>query len=517
MSGEADKFHRQRRKLRVNRIAYESWLGDRGEALGEHIDLLKPSIRNSVLLCLLDRQGEPTGYGDILRELRKHKVFDGCTVFQNLSEKSKVDSLRLAVSELTARLRLARSPYQLKGLKAGKSTRHYLQPVRQNDRNARFERFRKGSEAPRFGDLKEIARSILNEGQLQFAHVYSTYTAAAKWLTYSNEYSYIKRDYEADAFFAYGFDERLANGADSIGIVALGPGEGLGEVELLERVLRSEKLRHVRIKYLAVDTSDFLLQAHSSLVHERLREHCSSGRLTYTHILGDAYRLVESIANVRATLGPAFLKDMPIVCTFFGNCLGNAENVEQAYFGSIRDAFKEAPWVATLVGVSLRRKDEDGIELTEKYRFDPFFLEVPRHLLHDLEILESLDEQGNKLPKGKSDEFVLTPQDLEGYGYALATPYMTPTGIQGTSYRVHYELRHNLRVAGESEIYRRGNRILLYSVIKYEMESLAKTLRDRGWEVDAPPSHLDELRIKVEGQEKFRYAVFSAARKRGGV
>jgi hypothetical protein len=362
-------------------------------------------------------------------------------------------------------------------------------------------------------DPRAIARELVRDGGgLPFACLYSTYRAAAWWLSFSTKTAAEKKVYEADALDAYGIPDRLAAAATEgrICIVALAPGEGLGESEMLRRLLkRKDKLN---IDYLAVDTSDILLMSHSKLIQERFPDELRSGRLRYCPVMGDLYRLKALLPQARLKMGEGFLKPSPTLCTFLGNCIGNYENHEWDFFKSVTEAFGNARPLAFLVGASvLRRKGakEDGPPVEEKYTLDPFLLETPRHLLHDLDLLISTDAKGEPIPLEKNREFLYDAEAPEFKRIIPAQDYSSPQGIRGQVYRFYYTLKHRLTTWDGKQVIPAGERILLYSIIKFELESLARFLEARGFDVKSPPADYP-CQVIVEGEEAFKYGVLAA-------
>lgn len=486
--------------------AYQKWARGRDLWLGSGLSLDKPTVKNAIALTLLESQGRYLGYEEVNRILCDKGIVRNQEELES-SSGIPVATLRVAISDLSKHLEKKKHFYQLRSERTGKTVQFALV-----DRNRSVERghdlFRNTDEP--LIEPRDITRRLVRDGGgLPFASLYSCSRAAAHWLCFSGGTGTSKRKYEAEAFDAYQLDKELGirgyNG--DIGFVSLGPGEGLGEVELLERLLRATDLpRPRRIHYAAIDTSDFLLTAHSHMIRERFSQEIAEGRLTYAPLVGNLYQLERCLSEIRCKLGNTFLNQMPILCTYFGNCLGNFENHEWDFFRSVTDAFSDNP-LSILVGVSLlRRKGErpNGQPIEENYTLDSFLLETPRHLMYDLKLLYSEDKKGKPIKLNANLEF-------QGAGKQPipSHPYDTADGIRGSVYRFYYELMHDLVTWDGKQRLPSGSKLLLYSIVKYDLTSLQTFLETRGFRVSAPPDAYHIHRI-VDGDEEFRYAVFAA-------
>ncbi len=499
----------------IDAAAYEKWLGERAPDFSENLKLANATVRSVVFLALLDLKGNPATYTEINEIIKKRKAVRSPQRSRQGGGCLPVPTLRVALSELSKTLPRTETRFRLKTLKVGREAKMELVDQDGTAEPAASQGARLvgiAEESASISDPRAIAKELVRDGGgLPFACLYSTYRAAAWWLSFSTKTAAEKKMYEAEALDAYGVADRLVNASTDgrIAVVALAPGEGLGESEMLRRLL---KRKDVKVDYLAVDTSDILLMSHSKLIQERFPDELRNGKLRYCPIIGDLYRLKTLLPQARMKMGEGFLKPAPTLCTFLGNCIGNYENHEWDFFVSVREAFQTGKPLAFLVGASILRRQgpkEDGAPIAEKYTLDPFLLETPRHLLHDLELLVSKDENGNVIPLEKNREFLYEAESPEFKNIIPALDYRSPQGIRGQVYRFYYTLKNQLTTASGEQVIPAGERILLYSIIKFELESLARFLEARGFEVKSPPTDYPN-QVITEGDEAFKYGVLAA-------
>jgi len=491
---------------KIDKERFDEWVGDRLHTLGSAVDLKRPSRKSLAFLALIERD-KPSTYEEITATIAEKKV-----VRRNKKGSSDdVPMLRVAISEIGRSLRDTNHFLQLKTTKEG--------------RVARFELVnRKTSSFSTSGNLNtssslitqpfvshpdEMAQALLRDGGLPFSAMYTTYRAAAWWLSFSTDQASGSRQYEGHAFEGYELGKRLGiEETGRLGVVSLAPGEGVGEVDMLTELLA--KYPDLKIDYLAVDCSDILLMSHGKLLGELFREPMEAGRLNFVPVVGDLYQLGKVIALAQERVGPTFLSKIPIVCCCFGNCIGNYEFHEWELYKSILDAFDKTVPLATLVGASLLRRDKKGNPIAEKYTMDSFLLETPRHLMHDLGLLISEDEKGSPLGAEQDPEFVSPPAD-KSPEYIPATDYSTPQGISGQVYRFYYTLKHRISTKDKELKLNAGERLLLYSIVKYDLLSFVKFLKGRGLEVLSPPEHY-RTHSRSTGEEKFSIVVVATIR-----
>jgi hypothetical protein len=502
--------------------AYHRWRDEVGTEVAYEINLSRPSLKVLVCLALLERKGIPTSYDEILETIQNRGIYKQSSATQTLEQLFPKEGMRVAVSNLTHVLRSKGHSLELVSQRVGREARMVLRARQSDDSTQNLSSVREESRQGRgdFLRLKEplieplsIARSLLRDGGgLPFASAYSTYRAAAKWLSFSNSYSHQKRHYEANAFEAYNLDEIVLKGTSKINVVSLAPGEGLGETELLAKVLKKHSAENgLKVKYLAVDTSEILLRSHSILVNERFSNEIASGILEPQFVVGDLYELKRVLSAIRSRNQNNFMESGPVLCTFFGNCLGNNEYHEWQYFKSLLEAFPRNRPIASLVGVSLVRTNAKGRPIQEKYSLDPFWLETPRHLLYELELLKSLSPDQKSIPLNENSEFIPSEDPSGVASYIPFAQYETNIGVKGVVYRFYYKLKNDLATSDGQERMCRGQQIHLYSIIKYDLSSLIRSIQERGFSVKSPPENYEVQRI-TSGEEEFRYGVFAAVK-----
>lgn len=495
--------------------AYADWRDQVGRELALVMNLSRPTLKALVGLALCESPS-PVSYEELETIIKKKGVLR-TSGGDSLSR----ESMRVAVAAIAEALREASHPMQLVSNKTGREVRLGLvrshtaddarpsAPIQWDSYGRPMVRDPKVS---LLTEPKTICRSLLRDGGgLPFASAYSSYRAAAHWLNFASGYSARKRSYEGNAFNGFAVHEKLGLGATKkLGLVALAVGEGLGEVELLENILRPQTGTPVAVDYLAIDSSELLLLSHARLLEERFGKELAEGTLRVSYVLGDLYHLKAHVDEIRGRFCSGFLEEMPILCTYFGNCLGNYEYHEWDYFKALLESFPKSQPLATLVGVSLLRRTPKGEPIPERYTLSPFWLETPRHLLYELNLLTSKDEAGAVIPLSQNQEFLIPDQaKLSHIPFCI---YETCLGIRGVVYRFYYGLKNAIETWDGEQSMPKGAQIHLYSIIKYDLDSLASVLRTRGWQVDAPPDTYEIQQI-VSGDEIFQYAVFFAMRK----
>lgn len=486
----------------IDTARYERWLTERSPDLLKGLELKKPTVRSLVYLALTETRKQPSSYEGLNRIIESKGVF---------KEPISTLSLRVALSDLSRRLPKLDPKLRIRFHKIGRKVQFNLEgepsspPV-----NLSTPLITPVSAT----NPQEIARSLVRDGGgLPFSALYCSYRAAANWITFSSPFAFAKKDYEAESLDGYHILSRIEKWSPSrrVGVCGVAVGEGLGEIELLGKLLRdTEAAKGFAVDYLPIDSSEFLLSCHLKLVQDRFKKEIRSGRLRISPVVGDLYQLKELLPLVRRRMGDSFLNNMPIVSTYFGNCIGNYENHEWEYFRSVLESFSYQQPLIFLVGASLTRNvptsgRKSPVE-EEKYFLDPFLLETPRHLQHDLGLLVSMRDG---VPMSYSKEFVFDPNARP----KLIRPldYRTPQGIQGKVYRFFYSLKNDIRTWDGELSAKRGTDIFLYSVVKYHLESLTQFLQVRGLEIKAPPKDYAVLNT-LYGEDTLHYVVFAAFR-----
>ncbi|HXD31829.1 MAG TPA: hypothetical protein VN643_11975 [Pyrinomonadaceae bacterium] len=497
-------------KWTINEEAFQRWLGNREAEFEPALDPV-PTLKALVFLALLDRKS-PCTYEELGEIFEQQEVVNG---------KIPVASLRVATSELGNVL--TRFEHQLE-----------LKVTRGGQREAKFQLWPRS--AGRKGELKgknsialvmdhtqekarDIAQTLLKEQCLPFHSLYYLPRSACWWIMFSSEEAEIRKAYEAGAWEELGLRQTITEAAAPVvGVLGLAIGEGLGEIELLRQVLADGFTAGFTVHYLAVDLSPVLLASHVETVRESFSEELKAGRLICVGILVDVFLDLEmAVTKARIELkalglftrGDEFLPtDCPIVATFLGNCLGNdSSDREMVIFDAVSAAFPDNRPLAILVGVSVVRSEPDDYART----WDKFLLQTPHHLLKNLEILRS----GKPSDSIEVDEFTL-PTETGSDSIACLErrtpkvkpkPYNTRHGIEGQIYRFYYNLDFDLTMPSCGLRLPAKSEIVLYSIIKYDMETLVRGIEKRRFTVRHNPNYHS---IVDTENGKREYAVFVA-------
>jgi len=498
----------------VNLDRFQKWVGNRGALFSPAIDLSNPSAKSLSALALLGNPNKYLSYEEIQSDLKRRRIISQSSDFDN-SETIPILTLRVALSELGRLLRQAKHRYQLKVAKFGRISKFQLIQPYQIELFANLAPSAQ-AEPIHFrdpiNDPRTIARTLVqNGGGLPFSSFYAIFRAAATWVYFSTTTSILKRNFEGDSVLRLGTRERL--GGKRVSLIGLAVGEGFGEAEILDRLLNAKNPKErVQVDYLAVDSSDVLLLGHTKLIAEKFSEHIERGDLKFVPVLGDMYHLDQHLVRERALAGADFLSSKNLACTYLGNCLGNDENREWDFFKTIFGALPNSQQVELLVGVSLLRYEKKNQIAEEKYSLHPFLLETPRHLMHDLGLLRSTNQNGKPLAPKINLEFTEAALEKQPDKFMVSRDYSPPTGIRGRVYRFKYQLSNRLVDYSMSGAIERGRFLTLFSIIKYDLKSLTDFLTARGLIVNQLREK-DTLTIG-EGDEIFRYSIFSVIRPR---
>lgn len=500
-------------KWTINEQGFRVWLAGKETELHPGLDPV-PTLKALVFLALLD-QSAPISYEEIGRIFEERDVVEG---------EIPVASLRVAMSELGNVLNRAKHPRQVQSFKDGQ-------------RESKFQlvaRVRNGAERssdkivlinePQSEKSGAIADEIFEHQRLPFHALYYLPRSACWWITFSSDEAETRKGYEADAWDTLKLGEMVAQSTSSVvGVLGLAIGEGLGEIELLRRILTDGYTVH----YLAVDLSPVLLVAHIETIREAFRHELSEGRLICAGILVDVFLELEgALAKARAEFKSrgVFMREeefipagSAVIATFLGNCLGNDETIrEDLIFKAIANVFPENRPLGVLVGVSVMQDEPDEYSRN----WDNFLLQTPHHLLQNLGVLRSRrppvseDETGFVPP----EEFVLPPENAEGEFAEAANEsrlrrcprvevedYSAPHGIKGQVYRFNYYLDFDLELTRYKKQLPAGSEIVLYSIIKYKMDTLVEGIRKRHFKVN----YEGPKQIRTENGVR-EYAVFLA-------
>jgi hypothetical protein len=355
-------------------------------------------------------------------------------------------------------------------------------------------------------DPSEFAAKLLAGGRLPAYGAYAFQRSAASWLSVSGNEAQIRKRYEAGSWEGLGLRDVVAEWPN-LNVLGLAVGDGLGELELLRKLLNGGHAVH----YLAIDLSPSLLVAHLQRIREEFASAVRAGRLLCVGVLGDVFTEIEDTLNrARAELqsrGAVELResffpgDTPLMVTFLGNCLGNElPGREGLIFAAVSEAFPNNRPLAIVVGVSVKRAEPDYYSPS----WSDFLVETPLHLLRDLKVLESSRPESSDEP----DEFLLSNDRLR----SVRCPPVQPKpyyfqGIEGQLYRFFYRLSFDLKEPGSGVSLASGSELLLYSITKYDPTTLSGFLNNKGYTVLYRPEYHQRVETELGLRE---YVVLAA-------
>jgi len=491
-------------RWKVLSSSFKQWLHAREYLLSTGLNP-EPSIKMLIFLALLETN-KPSSYDEIMKVIESHHVVEG--TIPNSTLRTSVLNLGKTLDKLQHHLEL-------------KSFRGYFQlvervkkPLRQMTSNENRDPVVLLLDPPAY-EAKRIACDLIEKSMLPFQALYFLEWSARWWEIYSSNEAEIRVQYESGAWEKLGIKDRLFKNNESnlLGIIGFSPCEGLTEIELLKKILHENKT--ITIHYLAIDSSKRLLRNHINLLKETLTAEIECGRLVCAGIISDIFDgLKESVNRVRNEF---FLRDNikadhgflpahgPLLVTYFGNCLGNNyQDQETEIFSIIHSSFDNRP-LEFLVGVSVMRSTPDEY----KRNWDDFLLQTPKHLLETKKILSSSrPDKDQDLP-----EFNLPKSgDHDRCPPVIPESYIVRHKIEGQIYRFYYKLSYHLKLASavnkELRPLPAGTLILLYNIIKYNMQTLVRGVEKCGLFKIQYDENYHQIVDTQNGKRE--YAVFTA-------
>lgn len=495
----------------INDDAFQAWVKGHQPEFESALEAV-PTLKALIFLALLDKK-RPLTYEELGRIFQDKNVVSGTI---------PVASLRVALSELGNMLNRSEHRLSVRAFKDGqREVKFELTPRSIGaNRNNRILFINEPTEKS-----NAIAQYLMEHQSLPLYSLYYLPRPACWWITFSSKEAEERKDYEGGAWDRLKINELISSSASNVvGIVGLAIGEGLGEVELLRNALNSGLTVH----YLAVDLSPVLLTAHIETIRDVFDNELKEGKLFCVGVLVDVFSDLENaleqartkfLANGIFTRKDEFIPpSAPVIASFLGNCMGNdVPDRENTIFSSVAKAFPDNRPLAVLVGVSVMRQNAEGEPIPDKYKrdVDEFLLQTPHHLLSTIGIFTSNGQEESSSDQPYVPEFVLPHTRVEEVEHIIKrrspevepTPYYASHGIQGHIYRFYYILDFDLEMPSKKLSLPAGTEIALYTVMKYEMNSLVTAIRKRRFEVNYDPGFHKIINFGGVVRE---YAVFLA-------
>ena len=515
--------------------AFEQWIGDRAELVTALLPAGEGGLKALVLLALLDRGDEPSTYEGVAESIEHHKV---------LRAGLQKDSLRSAVTNLGRTLGRTKT-HRLEKRKTGQTSQLRLvkieadipslgnRPAPPQGRqeqpgkpvNKTVKRVARRSLLqidPPLASPKRIAESLVRNLNLPAYALYALPRGASWWMHFSRNESEIRKSYEAAAWGELGVRDifHTSNPLKLLGVVGLAVGEGLGEIELLRCIL-NDLGPEGKVHYLAVDMSPVLLLAHFDTLRDALSEYIRNDRLVVAAVLGDMYRADRALAKARrifAQRGAEFCPfDIPLLCTCFGNVIGNQIQPDQEIdlFNRLKEMFTNRP-LCILGGISVswwtNDKNTDNAQESEQYdpMWSDFLVTTPRHLAFNLGVLSSggpaiSDAREFAVPttsqttsEQKQPATLAPEQDSRGqFWNRFVRETYGSFDIRCEIHHFYYRLKYSLsmrrvdsdnsqdsvKAGSEDGRIAEGRDLLLARITRYEPKSLARAIKNQGFEV----------------------------------
>lgn len=488
---------------KINHDVFNHWIANNEQALNLPPNI-KPTIKILIFLALMDAQKECT-YNEILDIFKAKNILQGIV---------PDNTLRTSILNLGKMLDKFNHVLELKAFRGKFELIPRKSTFIQNNAPIKKQSSVILLLDPPSIKAEDIAVELIEKARLPFHALYFLERSAHWWEIFSYSESLIRIQYESESWEKLGIRDRLFTMTNNlVSFVALAPGEGLGEIELLKKILNANPEKTVH--YVAIDLSQRLLRGHINLLKESLKIEINTGRVICVGVIANIFcDLPKTISNARKELVDRNLinneddflpESSSLLVTYLGNCLGNYyQDQETEIFSIIYSTFPNRP-LEFLVGVSVMRSSTDEY----KRNWDDFLLQTPKYLLETNKLLESSRPLCNKglpefnLPKiGSNDRCPSVIPEL----------YVVRHGIEGQIYRFYYKLEYDLRLSIHNDKRARslpkGTLILLYNIVKYHMETLINGITASGlFKIKYNPNF---HQIIDTPNGKREYAVFSA-------
>jgi hypothetical protein len=498
----------------INAEAAEKWAANLG--LEGKLKFSATAIRPVVLLALIEGIAGDSSYDEILSALKDHRVLEG---------EVPPPTLRAAVSGLP--LTDLPTRYELRKSRAGKGAYFRLiRAVNEGDKPVDEVAPLPPRELvvqlhnPDF-TVSNLAWALMRDRRLPPGSLYALDTPAASWETATSDELAPRELYESQCFeeliVGSGWVERaIQRPARGIFFLALNVGESEGEKAILKSLLDE----NLTVHYLAVNTSARLLKKHADELQELFQKQIEEGRLVVAIQNGNFetdYDLI--LDDLKRDFGnfEFFRSDYPLLVTYFSNRIGSRmPATEWAMFRAVDIALQEHPDHAFLVGFAAFITDIPKEEYPRPwYRF---LAATPRHLWIKGEVNPSDPVEATKKKEKAEfgDDFLVGDKtELEDQFPLRISDYRGFGSIRGTRYEFRYKTKQDIEHVRGEKIYKllTDQQLLLYSIVKFMPDTLAKTLRDMGLEVRLSERYRDVgAEAGGSGREQHRYRILAAFR-----
>lgn len=489
------------------------------------------SVKTLIYLTLLERGEEMSTYQDIADELERRGVVAG--------KVTDFVPLRNGMNQIVNALE-THSLYEIEKKKTGRVSSYRLKSRGQSaaDSNgthgAKTGEIVKILEDPELTAAMEfeyVAQKLMIDRVMPFYGIYLPMTAASRWVLYSEGEAKGRSKYEADECLRLLDDWLLNYSGKEISIISLGVGEGIGEIEIMERLLgkkaqdESKRFDFSRIHYCAIDTNIHLLMDHAERLKHKFKDEIKSNKLVCGvacgNFLKDFPLIIQRLRDGFAATGQldseqVFLPDTGTLVSILGNVVGNAEKAKEwSYFEPVMADLRGYD-LAFLVGVSIRQPEQAGPETYDK-GLEDLLLATPKYLTHELSMLKSYQyEEGHE--NKEEPEFVLPSDQAEKdrrWPGAMQAKYegdgikvIEGAQVTGEVYEFYYitQWKLSMEVDGKELTIPKGSPLLLHNIIKFDRDTLIKFLESKGLYPSRQKSDPDDIQ---SGNQNRRYVVIA--------
>jgi hypothetical protein len=490
------------------------------------------SVKTLIYLTLLERGEEMSSYQDITDELKRREVIKGEVT------KDDMISFRNGMNQIVNALK-THSLYDIESRKSGRVSSYRLKG---RDRSAarnngagggavgRIVKVLEDPELTATTDFEYVAKRLIIDRVMPFYGIYLPMTAASRWVLYSEgEATKDRSNYEGDECIRLLDDWFSKFDGAEVSVIGLGVGEGLGEIEIIERLLGKKEgngelkeYNFSRIHYCAIDTNVHLLMDHAERLKHKFKKEIESNKLlcgvACGNFLEDFLKIIQRMRDAFASTGQldpgqVFLPDTGTLVSILGNVVGNAEKAKEwSYFEPVMNGLQGFD-LAFLIGVSVPQPEQGKPEGYED--LEDLLLATPRYLTHELAMLKTgqvEDDPGKKdepefvLPKGKAKKDERWPEARKATYEGAGTNLIEGAQVRGEIYEFYYITKWELSMESEGKrlSMQKGSPLLLHNIIKFDKDTLIKFLQSKGLYPSRQRPDPDDI---SSGDQNRRYVV----------